>query len=91
MPFIWVSRIPAIVKVLAEAFTSTKLSDRVIACFENDTYLLFGAVFSSGLVADVANGCFCRCFLRPVMLPYPRLVSMGKHLLILDPKLSHRF
>ena len=63
--FILVSLIPAIEEVLADALTAAELNDRVIAsqAFENNAYLLFGGVFSSGLSADIANGCFSRCFL----------------------------
>jgi hypothetical protein len=31
--------------------------------FENNSDLFFGELFSSGLAADIANGCFGRCFL----------------------------
>lgn len=65
VPFILISLIPAIEEVLADALTAAELSDGVIAsqAYENNVYLLFGGVFSSGLAADIANSCFSRYFL----------------------------
>ena len=49
----------------AAGFSAAKFSDSVLAshAFENNSDLFFGGLFSSGLAADIANGCFDKCFL----------------------------
>jgi len=57
---------PAIVQVLVDTFPAAELGDGMIAlyAFENYADLFFSGVFPSGLVVDVGNSCFSRCFLR---------------------------